>query len=377
MKITRIETIPVRVPIKPQLAIKSGRGGSHVTSPFLIVKVHTDEGLIGLGEASCTPRWSGEDQFTARHVIRTYFEPALVGMDPTKIQQCVGAYASLVRGNPFTKSAIEMALWDIAGKTAGKPVYALLSGNGEKVRAFVPTKWSVSGREPAVAAEIAQWAIAQGFKKMKVKVGTDPDADVARVKAVRVAVGPQAHLGVDANGGWPTAEIAAATIDRLREFNVYFIEQPVPEHDLFGMADVRKHAAPIPIVADESVYTVHDAQTLHRAAAADVFSIYVGKAGGIGQAQQIAAFAHQHRLSATIGSNLELGIGSAAMTHLGLASPGITADTYPCDIIGPFFYEDDILTEPQPIKPGEARVHERPGLGVELDEEKIEKYRVG
>src|SRR6266480_939641 len=86
MKITRIETIPVRVPIKPQLAIKSGRGGSHTLSPFLLVKVHTDEGIVGVGEASCTPRWSGEDQFSAAHLINEYFARALIGADPTDVE---------------------------------------------------------------------------------------------------------------------------------------------------------------------------------------------------------------------------------------------------------------------------------------------------
>src|SRR5687767_10024534 len=156
MKITRIETIPVRVPIKPHLAIKSGRGGSHVLSPFLIVKVHTDEGIVGLGEASCTPRWSGEDHFTAQHFIREYFLPQLIGEDPTQIDRCIHRFTFPISGNSFTKSAVEMALWDIAGKAAGKPVYELLGG---KVRDAVPIKWSVSGREPAAASEIARWAL--------------------------------------------------------------------------------------------------------------------------------------------------------------------------------------------------------------------------
>src|SRR6185437_7209837 len=212
-KITRIETIPVRVPIKPQFAIKSGRGGSHTLSPFLIVKVHTDEGIIGLGEASCTPRWSGEDQFSAAHFISEYFTPQLIGADPTEVQATTARFSSTVANNPFTKSAIEMALWDIAGKAAGKPVYELLGG---KIRESVKIKWSISGREPAIAADIARWAVAQGFTAMKVKVGIDPDGDVARVKAVRVAVGPQAHLGVDANGGWKTTDVAIPAIDRLR-----------------------------------------------------------------------------------------------------------------------------------------------------------------
>src|SRR5437773_5846756 len=86
MKITRVETIPVRVPIHPNLAIKSGRGGSHALSPFLLVKIHTDDGIVGLGEASCTPRWSGEDQFTAQHFINQYFAPLMIGQDPTRLE---------------------------------------------------------------------------------------------------------------------------------------------------------------------------------------------------------------------------------------------------------------------------------------------------
>ena len=369
MKITSIETIPVRVPINPRFAIKSGRGGSHTLSPFLIVKVHTDERLIGLGEASCTPRWSGEDQFTAQHIIKTYFEPALIGLDPTDIAACSRAFMPLVANNPFTKSAIEMALWDIAGKAANKPVYQLLGG---KVRELVPTKWSVSGRPPEEASDIAAWGIAQGFRKMKVKVGIDTAGDIARVRAVREVVGPQLPLGVDANGGWQTADNALRAIETLREFNLKFIEQPVSSGDLFGMAQVRANAK-LPVIADESVYTLADARNLTQANAADVFSIYVGKAGGLAPAREIA---EKGGRPCTIGSNLELGIGSAAMTHLALATKQIEAETWPCDIIGPMFYEDDILTEPLPINGGEARVHERPGLGVELDEEKIEKYRV-
>src|SRR5216110_1389329 len=116
MKITRIETIPVRVPIHPNLAIKSGRGGSHALSPFLLVKIHTDEGIVGLGEASCTPRWSGEDQVSAAHFINTYFAPLLLGEDPTQIELLTRKAFAPVAGNHFTKSAVEMALWDIAGK---------------------------------------------------------------------------------------------------------------------------------------------------------------------------------------------------------------------------------------------------------------------
>jgi muconate cycloisomerase len=372
MRITSVETIPVRVPIKPELIIRSGRGGSHDTSPFLLVKLLTDEGLVGVGEASCTPRWSGEDQVSAAHFINTYFAPALVGQDPTRIEEITESVFPLVAGNSFTKSAVEMALWDLAGKVAEKPVYELLGG---KVRDSVTTKWSVSGRPPAQAAEIARWALGRGFRAMKVKVGLGPDADVERVSAVRAAVGPAIKLGVDANGGWGDPATAIPAIERLKALRIAFAEQPVWAGDPEEMAAVRR-AVGVPIVADESLYTLADAKQLTRAAACDVFSIYIGKAGGIGPAKAIADFALKRGIACTIGSNLELGVGSAAMIHLGLAHQGIVPDDYPCDIIGPFYYEDDILKEPLSLGSGRAVLSDRPGLGVELDERKVEQFRV-
>ncbi len=371
MKITRIETIPIQVPLKPEVAIRSGRGGAHTVSPFLIVKVHTDSGIVGLGEASCTPRWSGEDQFTAAHLIKAYLEPLLVGQNPIEIEPLTQKFRLAFAGNMFTKSAVEMALWDIAGRAAGKPVYELLGG---KVREFVTTKWSVSGVDPDKAAQIARQAIAQGFKAMKVKVGIDPDGDVARVRAVREAIGPSIKLGVDANGGWNLKNVVS-TIERLREFNIYFVEQPLPPEEIVEMAGLRERIG-LPVIADESVYTLQDAKMLLHMKAADVLSVYVGKAGGIGPAKQIADFAASAGLRCTIGSNLELGIGSAAMTHLGMASAGIHAESFPCDIIGPFYYNDDVVKEPLPIVAGQARPNGKPGLGVELDDDKIQKYRV-
>jgi L-alanine-DL-glutamate epimerase-like enolase superfamily enzyme len=129
MKITRIETIPVRVPIKPALAIRGGRGLSHSVSPFLLVKVHTDEGIVGVGEASCTARWSGEDQVTAAHYVNTYFAPLLVGEMLTldDVERVSAKFMAAVAGNYFTKACVEMALWDIVGKALDKPVWQLIA----------------------------------------------------------------------------------------------------------------------------------------------------------------------------------------------------------------------------------------------------------
>ena len=370
MKITGIECIPVSVPIRPELAIRA-KGGCHSVSPFLLVRVHTDEGIDGLGEVSCTPRWSGEDQFTAAHFIRSILEPALADQDPRGIEALTIRMRGALFGHPFTKAALEMALWDILGKAAGLPVYRLLGG---PVRETVPTKWSISGVEPARAAGIARWALEQGFTTMKVKVGIDPVQDVARVRAVREAVGPGIRLGVDANGAW-SPSTAVTMIRRLCESGIYFAEQPVPPGDPTWLAEVRRQVE-VPVLADESVYSPQDALAMVRAGAADAFSVYVGKSAGIGPARKVAAIAESALLGCTVGSNLEMGVGTAAMIHLAMATPGITADEFPCDIIGPLYYTDELLTEPLALGGGRAAPNERPGLGVELDEEKVRRYRV-
>lgn len=369
MRITQIETFPVHVPIHPERAIRSGRG-YHKASPFLILKIHTDAEITGLGEVSCTPVWSGEDNRTAVHFIETVLGPLLIGEDPTQIERLTARMQKAIFGNFFTKAGIEMALWDILGKQAGLPVYHLLGG---PVRDFVPTKFSITGLVPDQAAEVAAWAVAQGFRTMKVKVGIDPDEDVARVAAVREAIGPEVRLGVDANGGW-SPRVAIQTIRRLTAYNIYFAEQPVQPFDVTWLADVRANV-PVPVMADESVNTPQDAMALVRAQAADVFSVYVAKGGGIGPARKVATVAEAAGLTCTVGSNLELGVASAAMIHLAMATPAIGAEEFPCDIIGPFYYEDDLLAESLPIQAGSARPFERPGLGVELDERALVRFR--
>jgi L-alanine-DL-glutamate epimerase-like enolase superfamily enzyme len=370
MKITRVESIPVKVPIRPEFQIR-GSLGSHTESPFLMVRVYTDEAVIGLGEVSCTPVWSGEDQLTAAHIISDFLEPAIVGEDPRDIERLTLKMRRAVAGNPFTKSGLEIALWDILGKSVGLPVYRLLGG---KIRETVPIKMSVSGAEPRRAAELAEWAMKKGLKALKVKVGIEPDGDLQRVNAVRSAIGPTIRLGIDANGGW-TPRVAIQTIRRMvDEYGIFFAEQPVAPLDVQWMADVRRNV-PVPVMADESCYTVQDAMALARAAAADILSVYVGK-GGIGAARKIAGVAEAAGLTCTVGSNLEMGVSSAAMAHLATATTGIGAEEFPCDILGPLAYEADLLAEPLEVKDGTVKAPDKPGLGVELDETKLARYRV-
>jgi muconate cycloisomerase len=371
MKITGIRTTPINVPIVKERATRGARG-YHRESPFLIIEIETDEGITGLGEVSCTPGWSGEDQVTARHLIATYLVPLLVNQDPREITRLSTLMHQHLAGNPFTKSGIEMALWDIAGKAAGLPVSTLLGG---RIRDSVRTKYSVSGLAPDRAADIALWAVEQGFSAMKVKVGIEPREDLERVAAVRRVVGEDILLGVDANGGWDPAT-AIRLLPALIDLNIGFVEQPVPAGDPRWMAQVRA-ASSLPIIADESVSTAHDAMMLSHLRAADVLSIYIGMGGGIAEAVRVGTVASAARLRMTIGSNLELGIAQAAMIHVALTQPAIEADVFPCDIISRFFYEGDIVETPLPVEAGIASALTGPGLGVALDPDAMARYRVG
>jgi muconate cycloisomerase len=251
-------------------------------------------------------------------------------------------------------------------------VYRLLGG---AVRNRIPIKMSVSGAAPALAADLARFALSQGLTALKVKTGIEPKGDIERVKAVREAVGPAFRVGVDANGGW-SQRVAIQTIRQLtEECRIFFAEQPVAPLDLQWLVDVRRSVS-VPVMADESCYTLQDSMALARAGAADILSIYVGKGGGIGPARKMAAVAEAAGLTCTVGSNLELGIASAAMAHLAASSPGIGAEEFPCDILGPIAYEHDLLAgSPFDFREGTVQPPEGPGLGITLDEEMLARYQ--
>lgn len=370
MKITRLEAIPVTVPIRERVMLTTSHG-VHRSSPCIIVKVHTDEGLIGLGESTGTPTWSGETQFGGKHILDDLIAPAIIGIDPMAIETILQAMERVIKGQPFVKAAVEMACWDITGQAAGLPLCRLLGGTDQD---SVHIKFGMSAGDPADVSAVATWAVEQGFDTLKIKVGIDPAADVERVRAVREAVGPRVRIGVDANTGWSVQE-AIETGRRIEAYNLLFIEQPVSDKNPRWLAQVRQ-ALHTPVIADESVFTLWDALAIVQAEAADVISVYPGKNGGIANTRKIAAVAEAAGLTCLVGSNLELGIASAAMIHVALATPVIASERFPCDIIGPLYQIDDLLAEPLRIEAGRIYVPAGPGLGVNVDEAKLAHYRV-
>jgi muconate cycloisomerase len=367
MKITRVETIPVEVPLKEGLTTKTA-GGEHVVSPYVVIRVHTDAGLIGLGEATLSPRWSGETSPGCVAAIEGLIGPAITGQDPTAITALRRTIDGTIRHNPFAKAAVEMALWDIAGKAAGQPVYQLLGG---KVKEELPMKMVVGAFPVDQAVALAQRFLDWGATCLKVKVGLDSTTDIARVHAVREAAGPDIPIGIDANQGWDLATARRCLADMG---DLLFAEQPVPTTDPRDLARLRGDTR-IPIMADESVFSLQDARRLTELGACDILSVYPGKHAGIASTREIAHVARAAGLVCSMGSNLELGIATAAMLHLAAAEPTLDDARYPGDYLGPLYHQADLLKEPLQLGPSVARVPDGPGLGVELDEDQLERYR--
>ena len=367
MKITRVETIPVEVPLKEGLTTKTA-GGEHVVSPYVVVRVHTDAGLVGLGEATLSPRWSGETSPSCVAAIEGLIGPAITGQDPIAITALRRTIDGTIRHNPFAKAAVEMALWDIAGKAAGQPVYQLLGG---KVKDELPMKMVVGAFPVDQAVALAQRFLDWGATCLKVKVGLDPTTDIARVHAVREAAGPDIPIGIDANQGWDLATARRCLADMG---DLLFAEQPVPTTDPRDLARLRGDTR-IPIMADESVFTLQDARRLTELGACDILSVYPGKHAGIAATREIAHVARAAGVVCSMGSNLELGIATAAMLHLAAAEPSLDDARYPGDYLGPLYHQADLLKEPLQLGPSVARVPDGPGLGVELDEDQLERYR--
>jgi muconate cycloisomerase len=209
--------------------------------------------------------------------------------------------------------------------------------------------------------------VERGWRAIKVKVGRHehPGADVERLRAVRAAIGPDVWLSVDANGGYSVAQ-AVWVAPRLEALGVALFEQPTRRGDHAAMAEVRRRS-PIPIMADESVFTPLDALEVIRHGAADVLSLYPGKHGGVRATQQIAKLAEAAGVACTIGSNLEREVATAAMAHVTVCTANLQCERFPGDLIGPVYFEETLTDQPLRYQADRLWVPEAPGLGVTMN----------
>ncbi len=384
MKITGVETIRVAIPPRRAHRVTFDRAG--IMGRYVILKVLTDQGIFGLGEATVLPMWGGdhmryfgESPGTTVHIVTDYLVPAIVGQDPFDVEAIHAIMDRAVKGYPYAKAAIDMALYDLMGKALGVPAYRLLGG---LVRPEVRLAHSLGIMETKAAVDEALAVVQEGMRTIKVKVGIDPERDVEVVRELRKALSPDIEITVDANQGYPSPKAAIRTILRMCEHGISMAEQPVEGLD--GMAEVRA-AVPCLIMADESAWTPHDILEIKAKGAADVFSLYTTKPGGLFKAKKVAAVAEACGLACNVNGSLETGVGNAANLHLVVSTNICTlANVLPVTTLqgreqtklAGIYYTDDIVQDPFPYADGTLRVPDRPGLGVELDEARLKTYRV-
>jgi muconate cycloisomerase len=210
----------------------------------------------------------------------------------------------------------------------------------------------------------AKSAVAAGYMGVKIKIGVNAQHDVDAASAIRVALGPDATIRVDANMGWRTRADAISVIRKLAPLNIHSVEQPLPADRIDDLAWLRD-SSPIPIMVDESVWGPDDAHRVIEARAADIINVYVSEAGGLRNAARIFAMAETAGMMCTIGSMPELGIGTAAEMHLAVAMPQLLG---PSDVCGVVYNAETLINEVLPINNGQSGVPPGPGLGVSLDE---------
>jgi muconate cycloisomerase len=362
LKIVSVAAYPISRVVRSEFAIVSA-AGSQPKSRFALIEVKSDQGISGYGEASVVPVWSGESQESAIHAISNVLAPVIIGKDPRHISACLEAMGRALIGNPFTKAAVEMALFDLVGKALGVNATVLLGGARRPAK--IPLKFSIGAFEPPRAAKVAATAVEKlGLRAVKVKVGLNIETDLKRVQEVRSAVGAEIPVAVDGNGGWTVAD-TLAVLPGLEKHAVSALEQPLRRGDFRGCAMIRQRTS-IPLMLDESVFTVQDALEAIRQEACDLISIYPGKNGGLLRSMAIAELAASSGLMCVIGSNLEMDIGTAAMLTLAAATPAL-ASSVQHDVIGPLYYEETMLKQPIQYESGCALAPlENSGLGIEL-----------
>jgi muconate cycloisomerase len=380
MKITGMKTMVVTLPMRrPHFtAVRA------TERRFVIVRVETDKGIVGYGEATVLKEWGGshmryygESYRTVQHMILDYLAPGLEGEDPFDIEKIHFRMDRIVKGHPYAKAAIDMALYDIMGKALGVPVYDLLGG---LYRREVPLCHSISLLPPDEAETEAKVVIEEGFKAIKIKVGLDPRRDLETVRRVRKAVGPAIKLVIDGNQGYTTPKMAIKVIKEMEPYNLTFAEQPVEGVD--AMAQVAQ-AVDTPIMHDEGAWTPQDVLEIAFKRAGEVISLYTTKPGGLFNAKKVAAVCETVGFPCNVNGSGETGVGNTANLHLAASTKVVTLPSViPVTVvegnrpIKMTYYLDDIVKESFEYRDGSLVVSDAPGLGIELDEEKVEKYAV-
>ncbi|MGE0875875.1 MAG: mandelate racemase/muconate lactonizing enzyme family protein [Burkholderiales bacterium] len=382
ISLANLETFVVALPIRrPHRWVGLD---SPVGAGYVVTRATLTDGSIGWGEAQVIKTWGGDDAArygetpkTTVTIIQDYLAPALREVDVRQLEAVHAAMNRTVRGYPYAKAAVEVSVIDAVARSLSVPVFQLLGG---RFRDKIPLAHSIGLMEIEDAVTEAAQVVSEGITTLKIKIGADVERDVAIVREVRRAIGAAPRIRVDANQGYRTWREAASAIRRMTEYGISYAEQPVD--GIRAMAEVSARCD-VPIMADESAWTERDVVQIGTSGAAQYLSVYYTKPGGLWKAKRLLTVAGAFALQCDINGSGEMGIGNAANLHLAAAAPEITlAGTIPVTStaevqrtkVAGRKYLDDIIRVPFEYRDGHLMVPNGPGLGIEVDEEKLRRY---
>lgn len=366
--IERVETALIDLPtIRPhKLSVATMNGQT-----LMLVRVLCSDGVVGIGEGTTIGglAYGGESPESMKLAVDTYFAPLMVGQDPTAVRALMLRIGKMVKDNRFAKSAVETALLDAQGKRLGQPVSELLGG---RLRSRLPVAWTLASGDTAKdIAEAEKMLELRRHRIFKLKIGArTPAADVAHVAAIKRALGDRGAVRVDVNMAWSETD-AAYGMAALADAGCELVEQPVAT--AAGLARLVRRF-PVALMADESLQGPESAFEIAKNAGADVFAIKIEQSGGLFQAQRVAAIADAAGIGLYGGTMLEGAVGTIASAQLFSTFVNLQWGT---ELFGPLLLTEEILATPLTYADFELAVPAGPGLGIALDEDRVDFFTRG
>ena len=365
MKIKKMEVFPVRVPLKKHA---ESAHGPIVDQVSVVARISTTTGEYGIGAIEPVPGYDEESMDVVVNTLEDRMVHSIIGEDPFQIRKIADKMDAAVAGHPGSKAIVEMALFDLVGKSLGVPVHIFFGG---RVKDWVHLNGWIGIVKPEDARREAKDLLDRGFRSTKVKINSDLAAAQERVEAVRSEVQGKMQIRVDANESLDL-EKAAEIARRLEPFDVLYIEQPFPREQIGDFAEFSK-SSPVKLMADESIKDMETLMKVLKSGGARFVKVKIQKLGGLLKTHQAVQIAEAFGVSVILGHGFGLTTSTLAEIHLAASTTAIVDG---CESVGPMKMKDDVVNEPLIMDSGSVKVPKKPGLGVDLDEEKLKRYRL-
>jgi len=368
IRIENVETVIVDLPtIRPhQLSMTTMKGQT-----LMIVRIRMSDGIVGIGEGTKIGglAYGPESPEGMKLAIDTYITPILLQSNPNRIGPTMGAINKAAQGNNFAKCAVETALVDALGKRNRLTASELLGG---RFHDRLPVAWTLASGDTGSDIDEAEEMLAKRRHNIfKLKIGRgDPQQNITHVAAIKRALGDRASVRVDVNQAW-SETVASKCLPLLRDAGVDLIEQPVALRNTRGLARLARETS-VAIMADEALSGPETAFQLAQSAAADVFSLKIAQSGGLFATVKVAAIAEAAGIDLYGGTMLEGGIGTVASAQLFSTFPRLEWGT---ELFGPLLLTEEILEEPLEYGEFSLKVPTGPGLGISIDEDRLNRFR--